>query len=80
MQARRASLLARAAAGQGRVLCAHPPWREEVAVCCARCCGAGDSWLVGGASNTGGAVLRSFFTDQQLRELTERMDIDAPTG
>lgn len=29
------------------------------------------SWLVGGASNTGGAVLRSLFTDQELRELTE---------
>jgi D-ribulokinase len=30
----------------------------------------GDLWLVGGASNTGGAVLRQFFTDQQLQELS----------
>ncbi|EFJ40231.1 hypothetical protein VOLCADRAFT_40978, partial [Volvox carteri f. nagariensis] len=40
----------------------------------------GDVWLVGGASNSGGAVLRRFFTDQQLRELTPRLDPDRPTG
>ncbi|MEG3929316.1 MULTISPECIES: FGGY-family carbohydrate kinase [unclassified Microcoleus] len=28
---------------------------------------AGDLWLVGGASNTGGAVLRHFFTDVELQ-------------
>jgi xylulokinase len=31
-------------------------------------------WLVGGASNVGGAVLRQFFTDQQLQELSDRID------
>ncbi|CAI7783741.1 unnamed protein product [Closterium sp. NIES-53] len=31
-------------------------------------------WLVGGASNTGGAVLREHFTDEQLRELSARID------
>jgi D-ribulokinase len=30
----------------------------------------GDLWLVGGASNTGGAVLRQFFTDDQLGKLS----------
>jgi D-ribulokinase len=30
----------------------------------------GDLWLVGGASNTGGAVLRKFFSDERLRELS----------
>ncbi|GLI67893.1 hypothetical protein VaNZ11_012217 [Volvox africanus] len=40
----------------------------------------GDVWLVGGASNSGGAVLRRFFTDQQLRDLTPRLDPDRPTG
>ncbi len=30
-------------------------------------------WLVGGASNSGGAVLRQFFTDRQMRELTPRL-------
>lgn len=40
----------------------------------------GDSWLVGGASNTGGAVLRQYFTDDQLVKLTERIDPKTPTG
>lgn len=40
----------------------------------------GDAWLVGGASNTGGAVLRRFFNDAQLAELTPKMNADAPTG
>lgn len=30
----------------------------------------GDHWLVGGASNTGGAVLRQHFTIQQMRAMT----------
>ncbi|XP_042063914.1 D-ribulose kinase [Salvia splendens] len=33
-----------------------------------------DKWLVGGASNTGGAVLRKIFTDEQLRELSKRIN------
>ncbi|KAF5206716.1 Carbohydrate kinase, partial [Thalictrum thalictroides] len=33
-----------------------------------------DKWLVGGASNTGGAVLRQIFTDKQLDELSEQID------
>ncbi|GFR50176.1 hypothetical protein Agub_g12343 [Astrephomene gubernaculifera] len=40
----------------------------------------GDVWLVGGASNSGGAVLRRFFTDQQLRDLTPALNPDRPTG
>lgn len=34
----------------------------------------GDVWLVGGASNTGGAVLRTLFTDQELAELSNKID------
>ncbi|XP_047969254.1 D-ribulose kinase isoform X2 [Salvia hispanica] len=33
-----------------------------------------DKWLVGGASNTGGAVLRKIFTDEQLQELSKRIN------
>ncbi|MBD2080313.1 FGGY-family carbohydrate kinase [Leptolyngbya sp. FACHB-17] len=33
----------------------------------------GDRWLVGGASNTGGAVLQHFFTSNELRELSDRI-------
>jgi hypothetical protein len=35
---------------------------------------AGDSWLVGGASNSGGAVLRQLFSDQQLTDLSAGID------
>jgi D-ribulokinase len=34
----------------------------------------GNLWLVGGASNTGGAVLRHFFTDAELERLSGRID------
>ncbi|MBD1823523.1 FGGY-family carbohydrate kinase [Cyanobacteria bacterium FACHB-DQ100] len=33
----------------------------------------GERWLVGGASNTGGAVLQHFFTSDELRELSDRI-------
>ncbi|NJK73104.1 MAG: FGGY-family carbohydrate kinase [Microcoleus sp. SU_5_6] len=33
-----------------------------------------DLWLVGGASNTGGAVLRHFFTDAELENLSRQID------
>ena len=33
----------------------------------------GDRWLVGGASNTGGAVLKQFFSDVELKELSDRI-------
>ncbi|KAJ9189674.1 hypothetical protein P3X46_000938 [Hevea brasiliensis] len=33
-----------------------------------------DKWLVGGASNTGGAVLRELFTDEQLDKLSKQIN------
>ncbi|XP_058190746.1 D-ribulose kinase isoform X2 [Rhododendron vialii] len=33
-----------------------------------------DKWLVGGASNTGGAVLRQIFTDEDLAKLSEHIN------
>ncbi|XP_045822245.1 D-ribulose kinase isoform X2 [Trifolium pratense] len=33
-----------------------------------------DKWLVGGASNTGGVVLRQIFTDDQLEKLSEQIN------
>ncbi|MEL6469830.1 MAG: FGGY-family carbohydrate kinase [Cyanobacteria bacterium J06623_4] len=38
----------------------------------------GDLWLVGGASNTGGAVLQQFFSAEQLSELSAQIDISQP--
>ncbi|HEB59278.1 MAG TPA: carbohydrate kinase [Gammaproteobacteria bacterium] len=40
----------------------------------------GDLWLVGGASNSGGAVLRAFFSDADMARLTPQLDADTPTG
>jgi D-ribulokinase len=40
----------------------------------------GDLWLVGGASNTGGAVLRQFFSDEELRTLSRQIDPTRSTG
>ncbi len=37
-------------------------------------------WLVGGASNAGGGVLRQFFSDTQLAELSRQVDPRRPSG
>ena len=37
-------------------------------------------WLVGGASNAGGGVLRRFFSDGQLEELSRQIDPRQPSG
>ena len=37
-------------------------------------------WLVGGASNTGAGVLRQFFSDTQLIELSRQIDPQRPSG
>ena len=40
----------------------------------------GQFWLAGGASNTGGAVLKHFFSNEQLEQLSRQIDpaIDSP--
>jgi D-ribulokinase len=40
----------------------------------------GDLWLVGGASNTGGAVLQSYFTEKELAELSKQIVPNQLTG
>jgi len=40
----------------------------------------GDGWLVGGASNTGGAVLEQFFNRDEIEQFTTLVQIDHPTG
>lgn len=40
----------------------------------------GDRWLVGGASNTGGAVLRQFFSDKELATLSRGIDPSRDSG
>lgn len=46
-------------------------------VSCQRLAG---QWLVGGASNAGAGVLRQFFTDGQLRELSRQIDPRRSSG
>nr|GFC55682.1 xylulose kinase-1 [Tanacetum cinerariifolium]GFC90055.1 xylulose kinase-1 [Tanacetum cinerariifolium] len=38
-----------------------------------------DKWLVGGASNTGGAVLCQLFSDEQLENLSKQIDPMKPS-
>jgi sugar (pentulose or hexulose) kinase len=40
----------------------------------------GNLWLAGGASNSGGAVLRSFFSDARLEELSARIHPETNSG
>ena len=37
-------------------------------------------WLLGGASNAGAGILRRFFNDEQIGELSRQIDPDRPTG
>ena len=39
----------------------------------------GDMWLVGGASNSGGAVLRQLFSDKDLKILSAQIDPSQPS-
>jgi len=39
----------------------------------------GDLWLVGGASNTGGAVLKQFFTSAELTHLSQQIQPEQPS-
>jgi sugar (pentulose or hexulose) kinase len=39
-----------------------------------------DDWLVGGASNSGGAVLRQFFSDAEMAAMQPSLQPDHPTG
>mgnify|MGYP006422102437 CR=1 FL=1 len=40
----------------------------------------GQLWLIGGASNSGGAVLRQHFSDAELERLSQRIDPTQPSG
>ena len=53
------------------------PWHKPIDSWVLRCFGCASA---GGASNSGGAVLRSFFTDEQLAALTAQIDIAKPPG
>jgi sugar (pentulose or hexulose) kinase len=50
---------------------------QAAGISCQRLAGR---WLAGGASNAGGGVLRRFFSDEQLRELSRQIDPERPSG
>ncbi|MBZ0070171.1 MAG: FGGY-family carbohydrate kinase [Gammaproteobacteria bacterium] len=60
-----------------KVLAAYPVSAPEYGVYSHR---LGDRWLVGGASNSGGAVLRQYFDAIRLHALEARLDPGHPTG
>ncbi|VAW71303.1 Carbohydrate kinase, FGGY family [hydrothermal vent metagenome] len=39
----------------------------------------GPMWLVGGASNSGGAALKKFFTTEQIHKISSQIDLTQPT-
>lgn len=54
-----------------KLLVEQPVFNSEYGVYSHR---IGDLWLAGGASNTGGAVLQQYFTDEQLQQISQTMD------
>lgn len=60
-----------------KVICDHPISATQFGVYSQP---FGDHWLVGGASNSGGAVLRNFFSDTQLQALTPQLHPQRPSG
>lgn len=60
-----------------KMLCERPVFAPEFSVYSHR---LGDVWLVGGASNTGGAALLEFFDVETLRRLSNRLDPGRTTG
>ncbi|AOV16738.1 carbohydrate kinase [Acidihalobacter aeolianus] len=60
-----------------KLLCRQPAFAPEYGIYSHR---LGDLWLAGGASNSGGAVLRAHFTDEEIARCTDALHPDAPTG
>ena len=60
-----------------KLLSAKPVFAPEYGIYSHR---IGDMWLAGGASNTGGGVLRALFSDAQIEQFTSKLEPDEPTG
>jgi sugar (pentulose or hexulose) kinase len=60
-----------------KVLAKQPVFAPEYGVYSHR---LGDGWLVGGASNSGGAVLKAYFTTAEIERLAPLINADEPTG
>jgi hypothetical protein len=60
-----------------KLVCSHPVSAPAFGVYSHR---LGDLWLAGGASNSGGAVLRGLLPDTDIAALSTQLRPDAPTG
>lgn len=60
-----------------KILCDKPIFAPQWGVYSHR---LSDQWLVGGASNSGGAVLLQHFCETQLERMTPQLRPDVPTG
>ncbi len=60
-----------------KILCPGPIAAPEHGVYSHR---LGGLWLAGGASNSGGGVLRAFFADPEIRALSREIQPERPTG
>lgn len=60
-----------------KLLCEAPIFAPEFGIYSHR---LGSTWLAGGASNTGGAVLAHFFSNEELATLSRALDPEHPTG
>ena len=60
-----------------KLLCDKPVFAPEFGIYSHR---IGQTWLAGGASNTGGAVLAHYFSDSELQQLSQRIKPNQPTG
>ncbi|AOU98357.1 carbohydrate kinase [Acidihalobacter yilgarnensis] len=58
-------------------LCSHPIFQAEAGIYSHR---LGDLWLAGGASNSGGAVLRAHFDDDEIARCTQALRPEEPTA
>ncbi len=60
-----------------KVLGSEPVTAAELGVYSHR---LGDQWLIGGASNCGGALLAQHFSAEEIEDFTRQLDPDTPTG
>ncbi len=60
-----------------KLLSDHPVYSAEYGIYSHR---IGDQWLAGGASNSGGGVLRKYFSADEIIRLTGLVDPATPTG
>ncbi|MBT8126964.1 MAG: FGGY-family carbohydrate kinase [Gammaproteobacteria bacterium] len=60
-----------------KLISAKPVFSSELGVYSHR---LGDTWLAGGASNSGGSVLLKYFDLERIHEMTPQLDPESPTG